>query len=163
MWRTLVELLILGVVLAVIALRIWVYEPVRVVETSMQPTLDPGDMLLLNRYAVKHWGPERGTLVVLQHPLLDDWVVKRVVAVGNDEVRYDRRGLWVNGRLADEPYVVPYLGKELVTEIVPEGHVYVLGDNRPASEDSRDYHSVPREALIGEVVRVLWHARDADS
>ena len=161
-WRNVVGLLILGAVLAVMALRTWVYEPVRVVETSMEPTLHPGDMLLLNRHTIRRRLPERGTLVVLQHPLLDDWVVKRVVAVENDRVRYDQRGLWVNGKLADEPYAVRYRGKELVTETVPAGHVYVLGDNRPSSEDSRDYHSVPREALIGEVARVLWRGRDAD-
>lgn len=156
--QTIVELLLLMLIIAVVVLRLYVFEPVRVRETSMEPTLHEGDVLLINRWKIRHALPARGTIVVLEHPRLSEWVVKRVVAVENDQVAFDRSGLWLNGKLQREPYAVPYGREQIPPVTVPPDHVYVVGDNRPSSEDSRDYQSVPREKLVGEVVKILRRA-----
>ncbi|MBI2301950.1 MAG: signal peptidase I [Armatimonadetes bacterium] len=155
-----VELLLLGVILAVVGLRLWVYEPVRVREESMMDTLHDGDVLLVNRLKTKHRLPERGTIIVLARPHNREWVVKRVVAVGGDTVAVARNGrVWLNRKQGAEPYAKPYYGEERAPLKVPAGQVYVLGDNRGHSEDSRDYGCIQHEDIVGEVVRLLKRAK----
>ncbi len=133
-----------------------VYRFVDVVQHSMEPTLQPRDKLLVNFRAPRHGPPPRGAIVVLQPPSESEWVVKRVVGVENDDILIGPDGLTVNGRRIREDYITRQSGDAAAGGIVPRDAVYVLGDNRPQSNDSRDYGPVPTERVLGHVVRVVW-------
>ena len=99
----------------------------------------------------------RGDIIVLQYPLdpkLD--YIKRVVGLPGDEVMIERGRVFVNGDPLHEDYVeVPDLRSKLHTIVKPE-HIFVLGDNRCHSSDSREFGQVPMENLLGKVDLRVW-------
>jgi signal peptidase I len=161
--RTLLELplillisfaLVFGFVRPVIA------APFYVGSESMVPTLEVWDRVLINKLAYDLDEPERGDIVLFRSPDGgEDPLIKRVVGLPGDTiaVRHDR--LYVNGELQREPYVndeyrklqTPYGPRE-----VPKGHVFVMGDNRGNSQDSRVFGPVPEENLIGKALFRFW-------
>jgi signal peptidase I len=150
-------LLLLLVVAAVVVGRAVAVTPVTVSSESMVPTLARGDVVLVDKAVWRLRGPHRGQLVVFDaadhQPTL-----KRMVAVGGDTVEIRDAILYVNGRRVPEPYVDHsridglYFGPVRV----PDDRVFVLGDNRSNSIDSRAYGPVARRALIGTAVLGLW-------
>ncbi len=144
-------------VLLAVLLRAYVAEPFAIPSESMEPTLRPGDHVLVEKLSYRFGAPERGDLVVFRTPE-DALAVKRIVALAGDRVAIEDGVLAVNGRLQKEAYVdhrqvdSVYFGPV----VVPRGDVFVLGDNRADSHDSRDYGAVPRRSLIGRVLVRLW-------
>lgn len=123
--------------------------------TSMAPTLNDGDVCV----AVRPWaagGPKRGDIVLARDPGRDRILVKRVAAVGGDHVEIDDHGsLSVNGEAIREPYAdIPDAPGQTCAWDVPDGFLFVLGDNRGGSMDSRD----PRVGPIpeGSVIGIVW-------
>jgi signal peptidase I len=150
--------LVLGVavVLALIALRAFVAEPFRIPSESMAPTLEPGDQALVTKLG---GAPGRGELVAFHAPRTGEIMLKRVVAVGGDTVGLEDGVLVVNGRRPAEPYVADpdavdsvYFGPVRVAK----GSLFVLGDNRGNSEDSRDFGTVPADRVIGRATARVW-------
>jgi signal peptidase I len=135
-----------------IAVRLFVAEPMRVPSASMEPTLRPGDHVLISKLAE----PRRGDLVVFANA--GDLLLKRLVAVGGDQIGLEDGHLVVNGRTVEEPYVDHHVleGVYFAPVTVPSGAVFVLGDNRTGSIDSRAFGPVPRSALVGRVALRLW-------
>ena len=118
---------------------------------SMEPTFQPRDYIMTlndNTY-------ERGDLVVLEDPLeMDAYVVKRIVGVGGDTVSVTWGALFLNDSYVSEPYIrEPFIEYHLAPHEVPEGHVFVLGDNRNESDDSSNWpqHSVSEDSIVGKV------------
>lgn len=140
-----------AVLLGVLGLHLVPFEVVLVPTTSMAPTLQAGDHVLLDR---RDAPVERGQLAVLpdvEDP--DGLMVKRVVAVGGDTVAFDDGFLILNGTRPAEPYAeagrVPGVYFGPVT--VPAGAVYLLGDDRGDSVDSRAFGPVPADRIVGRV------------
>lgn len=148
-----------GALLAtVLAVRAWAVEPLRIPSSSMAPTLLPGEHVLAEKVS-RHLGRwNLGDLVVFTDPANGDLALKRLVGRGGDRVEIRDGRLLVNGRRVAERYVdhptvdSVYYGPV----VVPPGEVLVLGDNRAASEDSRQFGTVPAEELQGRVVGVVW-------
>ena len=140
------------------ALRTWVAEPFAIPSESMAPTLRPGDHVLVEKLSYRFGSPHRGDLVVFKVPDEGSLAVKRVVGLAGDRVAIEDGVLAVNGHLQNEAFVDQsqvdsvYFGPV----VVPRGDVFVLGDNRADSHDSRDYGAVPRGSLIGRVLVTLW-------
>ena len=144
------------VLVAVVLLRTFLVTPVSVSGPSMTPTLDDGQVVLVGR-----WSPHdvaRGDLVVFEDPEDGTSSVKRVVATAGDRVVIRDAQLFVNNTAMEEPYVdrSSIDGLYTPTTRVPEGHVFVLGDNRASSVDSREYGSLRLDAIEGRVVVALW-------
>jgi signal peptidase I len=124
---------------------------------SMSPTVRPGDRVLVDKLTPRFVDPGRGDLVTFHSPVNGDLLVKRVVAVAGDRVGMDDAVLVVNGHRVKEPYVDysridgTYFGR--VT--VPPDHLFVLGDNRFGSIDSRVYGPIATDAVTGRVLRVI--------
>lgn len=135
--------------------------------SSMEPTLFNGDMLLLRSVG---YTPKQGDVVVLtkEFSYVTGPIVKRVIAVGGDHVEIDYAAgtVKVNGKALDEDYIKepmvrpgdPDMGNEDVW--VPEGHIYVMGDNRNDSSDSRhvELGPVDQRQVLGRVLFVLLPA-----
>ena len=125
---------------------------------SMVPTLEVGDRIFVNRFVYRFTEPERGDIVVFDSLETDDELVKRVVAVPGDRVRIFNGELKLNGEFQEEPYVKAQFpnGSVYGPERVPKGHVFVMGDNRGNSRDSRFVGPVPIENIQGEAVLRFW-------
>jgi len=145
-----------AVVVVLVPVRLWVAEPMRITTGSMAPSLVPGQHVLTWKLdaGVHEW--QRGEVVAFER---DGQVfVKRIAAVGGDRVGIRDGALFVNGRRVTESYADPsridsvFFGP--VT--VPKDSVFVLGDNRRNSEDSRELGPVPTSDIEGRVVGILW-------
>ena len=128
-----------------------------VVSDSMVPTLEVGSWYILRVDAYNGRSPERGEIVVFEAPD-GHFYAKRVVAIENDQIGTLSGRVFLNGEWIEEPYVRE---DSLVMEAtsvtrVPEDHVFLLGDNRNHSEDSRDYGPVPTDMIMGEVRKIIW-------
>lgn len=121
-------------------------KPTLVRGESMYPTLEEGDYLIINRMSYKFKEPERGDIIVFESDLQQDDgsskdLVKRVIGVSGDKVKIENSKVYVNGEELDEPYIHDEGTDGDIDTIVPENSVFVLGDNREISLDSR-YSSV---------------------
>jgi signal peptidase I len=132
---------------------------------SMVPTLQVGDRVLVNKLSYKLHDVHRGDVIVFRRPEEavqpggDDIkdLIKRVVAVGGDTVEARDGQLYVNDELIDEPYLPAGTQTiELPRTEVPEGKVFVLGDNRGDSQDSRVFGPIDEDTIVGRAfVKVL--------
>ena len=125
--------------------------------SSMAPGIADGDRILVEPWSYALGEPAHGDVVVMRYPL-DPTVdyIKRVVGLAGDRITMADGHLWVNGELLLEPYVDQVDTTSYFSVIVEPGHVFVLGDNRPRSADSREFGQVPVEYLRGRVELRLW-------
>ena len=139
-------------------LRLFVAEPVRTDGHSMEPTLHDGDALVIDTLTYRFADPAVGDIVVASTPDTGQSVVKRVVALGGDLVGIEDGVLVRNGRAVDEPYANQdqMAGYYWGPVTVPDGMVFLLGDNRLESVDSRTYGAVPVDAIEGRYVLRVW-------
>jgi signal peptidase I len=147
----------------VLGLRTFVAEPMGVPTGSMTPTLRAGDSVLVNKLAYRFGDPKRRDIVVFHRPASGELMLKRIVAVGGDRVGVEDGVLNVNGRAIREPF----LDHRLVDSVyfgpvrVPAGAVFVMGDLRSNSVDSRVFGAVPRRRILGRVDLRIWPLGEA--
>jgi signal peptidase I len=134
-------------------------KPFFIPSESMVPTLQKGDRVLVNRLAYRSGpGAQRGDVVVFLLAVggYDD-LIKRVVAVGGDRAAVHSGTLWLNGKAQDEPYVHAGGTAGLMAEqTVPAGKVFVMGDNRNDSADSRAFGPIDVHTIVGKALAVYW-------
>ena len=139
--------------------RPFVLEAFRIPSESMVPTLEVGDRVLANKFVYRLTEPEKGDVVVFESVNGgEEDLIKRVVGVAGDEVEVRNGTLLVNGEAREEPYLnrnLPFNDSYGPTE-VPEGHVFVMGDNRANSADSRVFGPLPIENIEGEAFVRFW-------
>jgi signal peptidase I len=129
---------------------------VRVDGFSMLPTLQHGEYVLVNRLAFRSNLPDRGDIIVFASPQSPDLdLIKRVIGLPGDSVKIFDGKVQVNGQELDEPYIAaaPIYNGEWS---VPEGNLFVLGDNRNDSSDSHAWGLLPIENVIGKAILVYW-------
>jgi len=194
--RTLVEYSrsFFPVLLFVLVIRSFIFEPFRIPSGSMMPTLLEGDFIFVKKYSyglrlpvtetkvIETGEPKRGDVIVFRLPS-DPSInyIKRVIGLPGDEVVYERQRLTINGetvslqRGPDASFDAPVFVEDLDGRVhdilitnpkfstrdgtyrVPEGHYFVMGDNRDRSRDSRFIGAIPEKYLVGEAVRVWMH------
>jgi signal peptidase I len=160
-----------------------VVKPFVIPSQSMEPTLLPGQRVLVNRLAYDFGGlPQRGDVVVFHPPTsltcainvpvsepcprgvsshASDYFVKRVIGLPGDRLSIENGHPVINGKeLTDEPYITPCTDSTSCvmphTIVIPRGEYYMLGDNRGDSDDSRYWGPVPLSWIIGEVFATYW-------
>ena len=146
--------------------RPFIAEPMHVPSDSMAPTLQVGDRVLTNKFIYAFSEPERGDLVVFESidKKKDEDVVKRVIGLPGDEISVENGVLLVNRKPPYEPYLATgestdekRPGMETFGPVfVPKDHVFVMGDNRANSYDSRFFGPVPNENLVGKASLRFW-------
>ena len=126
---------------------------------SMIPTLQINDRVLVNKFIYRFTEPERGDIVVFESvDNSDEDLIKRVIGLPGDEIAVRGGKLFVNGEPQKEPYTNQKLPDttSFAQTTVPEGHVFVMGDNRGNSQDSRVFGPLPRENIEGEAFLRFW-------
>src|SRR6185503_8195924 len=126
---------------------------VRVDGFSMNPTLQNGEYILVNRLAYKTGEPDRGDIIVFSQDGQD--LIKRVIGLPGETVNISEGIVTINGQELQEPYIAQdplYVGEWTV----PEGYLFVLGDNRNDSRDSHQWGLLPVENIIGKSVLIYW-------
>ena len=126
---------------------------------SMEPTIMTGDFMIVSRL-INQEKLERGDVVVFESKEFGKTFVKRLIAIGGDTVELKATGeVYLNGELLEEDYVVnkPIVQREQMF-IVPEGHYFFLGDNRPNSGDAREWQNpfIPTEDVLGKPLFTLY-------
>ncbi len=139
----------------------FLYQPVRVEGTSMQPELRDQDRLFINKFAYHFENISRGDVVVFHYPRdPSKSYIKRIIALPGDTLSVDEGHVYVNGRRIAEPYVPRrYQDARSVPEtVIPPGDYFVMGDHRSISSDSRDFGPVNRDLIYGKAAFVYWPA-----
>lgn len=139
-------LIVLAAAAAVLAVRAWLVEPIYIASDSMAPTLTKGQHLLLDKLTYRFRPPARGEIVSFKSPVGEEHgSVKRVIAAGGDTVELRKKKVWLNGKPLDEPYTwyaradEALKGDTMPPAKVPDGALFVLGDNRDNSDDSASW------------------------
>lgn len=139
------------VVLGAVLLRLFVVQPYIIPSSSMEPAMVPGDRILVNRLAYQYWAPARGDIVVFAYPKDPSRTfIKRVIAVEGETVELKDNQVFINGQRVNEPYLKPGDYPPFEPETIPKENVFVLGDNRSQSEDSREWGVLPKNYLLGK-------------
>jgi signal peptidase I len=137
----------------------FIVKPFAIPSPSMEPTLVEGDRVLVNRLSYHFRSPERGDVIVFHPPLAGESepYIKRVVAIANDTVSVHDGQLWLNGAAQEEPFIKehPILG-DFAEVTIPADCVWVMGDNRNNSGDSRKFGAVSVDRIIGVAFAIYW-------
>lgn len=131
----------------------------RIEGSSMNPTLQNGQYLIINNISYYLNNPQHGDVIVFHHPKSDLNLIKRVIGVPGDEVEIRNQQVIVNGVVLDEPYIKDE-PQYTYSGVVPEGEYFVLGDNRNNSSDSHSWSFLPKENIVGKAMVVYWPPSD---
>lgn len=161
--RELIETVVLALVIA-LAIRTFVVEVYRVRGSSMEATLTTGERVLVNKFIYRFAKPLPGDIIVFAYPRQPDQdFIKRVVAVAGDRVEMRAGKIYVNGQFVPEVATVLPTQQDDREKIVPEESIWVYGDNRNNSEDSRVFGEVPLANVRGKAFFRIWPPFKASS
>lgn len=142
-----------------IVIYLFILSPHQVKGASMNPTFESGDYILTSKITYKLHEPERNDIIVfksLKNPEID--FIKRVIALHGQKIKIVNNEVFINNEILQEPYISApttlFEGGFIQNGIeitVPEGYLFVMGDNRPRSSDSRDFGFIPVKEVIGKV------------
>ena len=179
LFREYAEAIVIAVLLALV-IRQFAVQAFTIPSGSMMDTLLIGDYILVNKFLYgpeipftdTHLpglrSPEHGDIIVFKYPNDESRdFIKRIIAVGGDTVQVKDNRVWLNGKLIDEPYVLPGSFRNTPPThcgylygcdplMVPAGSYFVMGDNRDNSQDSRYWGFVKREKIRGKAFLIYW-------
>jgi signal peptidase I len=151
-----------------ILIRTFVFTSYEVQGESMSPSVFDGERFIVNKIGYGFTEPDRFDLIVFHANENEDYI-KRVIGLPGDIISYQDDVLYINAEPIDEPFLKQrvaenkwgsYTNDFAVSEVVPEGHVFVLGDNRPNSLDSRRLGFIATEQIVGKVDWRFWPIKE---
>ncbi len=158
--QELIETVLWALVIALLV-RYFIIEGYYIPSTSMEPTLVPGERVLVAKFLYRFTEPRRGDIVVFRYPIDNRKnLIKRVVGLPGERIKIADGKVFINGEpLTGELfhrtyYSAGYYGQG--ERVIPEGHYFVLGDNSANSDDSRYWGYVPRKNILGRAFLVYW-------
>ncbi len=140
------------------AIYLFIAQPHKVSGLSMFPTMYNGDYIITNKIGYRFSQPQKGQIVVFKNPREESQdFIKRIMGIPGDRVKVQNEHFFVNGAMLNEDYLNPSIAtlpgsflKEGEEVLVPPDHYIVMGDNRLASSDSREWGFVSKDEIIGQ-------------
>ena len=157
--RGLVRELVVPVVLAGLitsGINVFVAEARLVRGPSMQPNFVYDERVIVEKLSYSFREPCRGDVVILDLPAQEESLIKRVVALSGETVEVQGGHICIDGEPLQEHWTAWYGGPDHPATLVPAGQVFVLGDNRGSSRDSRSFGPVALDRIIGRVRFIYW-------
>jgi signal peptidase I len=155
--RELIETIVLSLIIFLLIRQ--VVQNYRIESHSMEPNFYEGQFILVNKLAYRLGSPQRGDVIVFQNPNNpDEDYIKRVIALPGDTLEIRDQHIIINGEVQDEPYPLNEFQPNTVygPEVIQPNHLFVMGDNRPNSRDSRSFGQLDEDLVIGKTwVRVF--------
>jgi signal peptidase I len=178
-WREVLETVLLTIMIFFLVKG--VVANFRILGTSMEPNFHTDQLVLVNKAAYFHldvndwlklipgvhpdgqnvvWlfgGPHRGDVVIFEPPdVVNEDYIKRVIGLPGDKVEVKSGKVYVNDKPIDEPYIREAPFSPYNATVVPPNHLFVMGDNRNASRDSRSFGMLPVDLIVGKALMVYW-------
>lgn len=162
LWEN-IQILIIALTLAFVV-RTFVAEPRYIPSDSMVPTLETGDRLVVDKISYRRHSPKTGDIVVFNPPaqlLLmgyqpDQAFIKRVIGTEGQTIAVKNGILYLNEQPLKENYILAPPNYQLNPVTVPEGELFVMGDNRNNSNDSHIWGFLPKQNIIGRAIFRFW-------
>ncbi len=180
-WKELPALIVVALVVAVL-IKTFLVQAFFIPSASMRDTLLEGDRVMVNKLAFRFGDPGRGDVIVFDSPLEDPSdgesfvgailrsvgeslglstpdtaLIKRVIGIGGDTLEIRENAVWINGAAIDESYLTRGVRMDDFGPLqIPINHVFVMGDNRDQSEDSRRFGPIPESSIIGRAFIRVW-------
>jgi signal peptidase I len=162
--REILETIVPAILIALL-INLFLAQATRVYGQSMEPSLHTDQRLVVEKLSynrfMRHWlglsGPQRGDVVVIRLQTQgDELLIKRVIGLPGDVVEIHDGRVFVNGQVLLEPYLAGATAGFYGPTIVPPLQVFVLGDNRGFSNDSRSFGTIPLEEVVGRAWFSYW-------
>ncbi len=165
--RWLIEWAVVVVVALVVAVgvRTFVLQTFYIPSGSMEPTLDIGDRILVDKLSYDFHPVHRGDIIVFRRPPNQPEIgppsikdlVKRVIGLPGNTISSHGGQVYINGKLLPEPWLPPgTVTNNIRTQVIPPHEYFVMGDNRTDSLDSRYFGPIPGKLIVGRVVARIW-------
>jgi len=148
--------ILMAIVIALV-INVYVAQAITVDGPSMQPNLYYDYRVMVEKITYRFFhGPRRGDVVVVDVPGEETSLIKRVVALPGETVEVRGGQVFIDGQLQEEPWVAQLGGADHFPTLVPPLHVFIMGDNRPNSHDSRFFGPVHVDQVIGHALFIYW-------
>ena len=127
-------------------------------QTSMEPTIEPGERFFVNKISYRLHDPERGDIIILHSPYDPAGTpnIKRIIGLPGETIAIKNGTVYINGCVLEEPYLTQPTTGTLAATVIPANNYFVMGDHRSVSMDSRHWGTLPREDIIGKAVWRYW-------
>jgi signal peptidase I len=156
--RELIEWVVTIGVAVVLALAVhtWVGQLAMVDGPSMQPNLWTGEWVVIGKVEYDFKTPKRGDIVLVR--VGDAYLIKRVIGLPGDRIAVNDGSVYINGQKLDEPYIPERIRDDMDEFNVPQGYLFLMGDNRNNSTDSRspEVGPVALDHIVGRAYSIVW-------
>lgn len=155
--RELTETIVLSLIIFLLMRQ--VVQNYRIESHSMEPNFVEGQFILVNKLAYVLGEPSRGDVLVFHNPNngKEDYI-KRIVALPGDTLEIKEQSIYINGELLDEPFITHKIQANNLRgpEVIEPGNLFVMGDNRPNSSDSRSFGQLSQDLVVGKAWLRVW-------
>ena len=154
--REIVETILITLLIYILV-RTFLFENYRVSGSSMKPTLEDEQYLVVNKLTYRLNDPQRGDIIVFRDPNADTRkLIKRIIGLPGETLEIRTGQVLVNGQRLDEPYITRPAQYSEQPMPIPDDHYYVLGDNRNNSSDSHNWGTLSEEEIVGKAWVSYW-------
>lgn len=143
-----------------LAVHTWVGGIITISGQSMEPGIQDNQKIVTGKLEYYFSRPKRGDIVIIRYPDRADNIIKRVIATAGEEVRISGGSVYIDDIKLSEPYLLEPIRADFEEQTVPEDTIFVMGDNRNHSNDSRIVGPVPLSQVLGRAYCIIWPLGD---
>ena len=158
--KEVLETIVPAIIIALL-INLFLAQATRVYGQSMEPNLHTDQRLVIEKVSYRFRSPQRGDIVVLKiRENSEELLIKRVIGLPGETIEVKDGHVFIDGQMLEEPYLSQPTRGHYGPTTVPPAYVFVLGDNRGASNDSRSFGAIPMQNLVGHAWLSYWPVED---